>query len=457
MGKLIAFISGKRIRALFLSDKEPLSLISRYFLILVGVIYGLLFAFMISKNAGHVSADRLLRLATFSVLIFLSFVLIIKNYVPNFRPVNLVISPFYPVSALERAIIHSVTDLFVPTIISLVLFLAIFLPFSGIFSVADTVFIVFWLLTLIYSERSFRLIIDHRILHKGVHFVLIIAEAAGLVLSLWLIWNDNLPGSGLMISEISFFLIVTLGQSVMLEGHIVENAASSKTTRSVKGDRSWFLRLCISLFIRNSKSRTVFFVDIGVKILFAFILYSDTHSGSRPDEFLYFYRFLILAPAMLFSQIFNNTFGYFPTTWLNTQLFSTKPANSRLFYLLLILAPVLADFIFSVVLCWFLGWFTLPMILYYFAVLFVCMPLGYFVSSRHPKLVNKAVPIGRIGGNTNSVYSFGMLLIYIVMALPVYFHLTWIYLITTLGAWIVWRKLPDLETRYRDKVYANVF
>ncbi|HKI44293.1 MAG TPA: hypothetical protein VKA08_03060 [Balneolales bacterium] len=163
MGKLIAFIAGKRIRTLFFSDKEPLSLISRYFLVLIGVIYGLLFAFMISKNAGHVSGDRLLRLSTFSVLIFLSFVLTIKNYIPNFRPVTLVISPFYPVSPLKRAIIHSLTDLFVPTTISLTLFLAIFLPFSGIFSIFDTVFIVFWLLTLIYSERSFRLIIESAI------------------------------------------------------------------------------------------------------------------------------------------------------------------------------------------------------------------------------------------------------------------------------------------------------
>ena len=350
-----------RMKRLFLGFKNPWKIVLHLIFLLTAWGYGRLFAELTNKaNYGELDSVSPEILINF-VLLFITGITIIRMLIPTYKPQKQILPKFYPLSKWQRYCLSVVSDFQTSYFFYITLFIATnywYLEYSNFTFLFSGVSI---LLSAHLVRRMFHYFIDYKL--KVISYVYYAITA--LILSLLILNFDfflhYLNYASLLITILLFFV----GYS--LECQVVENKNIELSTSSGKGN------YLFKLIVNSSKARLPLIVGISAKL---FILVIDLVilkiKGKHIFEGQLVY-WLFASPLIVFTYIFNNTWGFWKNIWLNYELRSGKYSDMIKFNLRLLFIPLIIDVLI-----------TLPIILfswqnYQFILLFYFTSLVFLI------------------------------------------------------------------------------
>ena len=360
---MIGYLLWIRLKGFFTELRNPWKIVLHLVLLLTVYAYGRLFANIINR-VGHGDID------TFSTekMIHVVWILIagftmVRMILPTYTPIRQIFPNYLPVSKFQRYLLSVVSEMTSGYFI----YVALFVSFGCWYLDYSKYWFLYSSLTVLISSILFKRIIQYFIDFKLKVFSLVVLGITMLFISL-LVFTVNflLPSFGYLygLVPIVLFLIGYILDCLKMENKKIE-------FQPITGNANVYLKLLIN----NRQARLLLLIGILFKSLLLFADYGMFKSkGNHLFDGLIVY-WLFASPLLLFTYVFNNTWGFWTSVWMNVELRSGKAKHLINFTLRLLLIPLILD-----------AMITLPILLFtwedhQFILLFYTVSIVFLVSS----------------------------------------------------------------------------
>lgn len=389
--------------------KNPLKLLLFLILALVIGLYSWLFStFCNLVLLGEVDALTIEQLMNYFLAV-LGFVTLARMIVPTYKRLMPLLPQIYPITHWQQYIFALASDYFRPFFLYSILFIV---GSSAFLNEYNTTFLVSGILVLFTTQlirRMIQTVVEFR-LKKPAYLILI--PLAGLLALFFLNLNaSNLVG---WMGILYVFLLVISGY--YFEINHIERKQNKATKKSKEG---W---VYLKLIVRNPKARVPLLVGFFLKMIIMggdFYLFTTKGEHILNGEFLYW---IFVSPLVIFTYIFNNTWGFWKAIWLNTELRSGSAKELMRQNLRLLTIPLLVDFVITVPIL-LLSWDNPGFIvIFYLTSTMLLIPLSFIWSTLTPRQINSTF---QMKGSTSPISLFitgGVVMLLTLMLISDWFY-----------------------------------
>ena len=436
---MIRFLIIGKIKGLLLGLKKPLSILLTLVYVLTAWLYGWLLASLINESSkeeiGNISPEKIINYS----LCFIIGLVLLRMILPRYTPQKQLLPKFYPVTRFQNYLISVLFDFLNPLFFSIAFFIILCCWYLHEFKL---LFLLLGFSALVSAQLLRRLIqygIDFRIKNKG-YLLLIVSLLLIYFLSYYYAYlNQQLKALSLFI-PIYLFCIGYLMELTVIESRINEISGGSGKSN-----------LYLKLIINNPKARLLLLVGVLFKFILLtvdYIMFKKNGKHIGDGQLIYW---MIASPLILFTYVFNNTWGYWQSVWLNYELRLGGHKEITQFVLKLLAIPLIIDLIITVPLL-LLSWDNyIFIILFYFLSALFLVSFCSIWSIIFPKKIKS---IFQMGGTSSvvgsSVSIIGVLLLSLLILNYWFYVLIPIYLIASV---VAYKYSPDL---YKERKYSLV-
>lgn len=441
---LIFYFTAIKVKKLFNPRQNTLEFLALLFFVFMGLSYGWGFAGLLDgrffETPDHFSASF-----KNGFLMLIGIFTLGRGYFPVHTPLQSCFRPFHPLGPLTRFLLHYLNDLLATYFLAFGAFIFSVVVFSASLDFGTGLQFVFALVGSHCLRRIIQTATEHKlIIGKKARIWLILSLSAIAVALTVQIFTG---GVYYLISEFVFAILIFVG-------YVVEEETYREEAQSHQSEKS-ALSFSFDMVWRNNTAR----FSILIAFLFkAFLLLIDTITYNKSGRHLFgniFIVWLFASPAILFTYVFNNTWGYWRNFWLllEKSLGGGLAVIKMAFRLLWI--PLLADFLISLVYFCFSDHLLGPGLAMYLCSAFVLGSFCFFWSTQFPSFIQNPVSLKT---NTSTLSSIATVLI--VSSLLLLFVSPWFYLLLPLylllGCLVLLGIMNDYPA-YREKMFLNLF
>lgn len=358
---MIAYYIIMRMKRFFLGFKSPWKIVLHLIFLFTAWGYGRLFAELTNKASygelDSVSPEILINFA----FLFIASITIIRMLMPTYKPQRQVLPKYYPLSKWQRYCLSVVSDFQTSYFFYISLFVVNsfwhleFSKFTFLFSGFSI------LLSAHLVRRMFHYFIDNKLKAFSYVYIAIIA----LILSVTILNIDfflhYIKSASILVPILLFFV------GYLLECQVIENKNIELSTSSSKGN--YFFKLLVN----SNKARLPLIVGVIFKL---FILIIDLVMFKSKGKHIFdgqLVYWMFASPLIVFTYIFNNTWGFWKNIWLNYELRSGKYSDMIKFNLRLLFIPLTIDVLVTFPILMF-SWHN-----YQFVILFYFVSLTFLI------------------------------------------------------------------------------
>jgi hypothetical protein len=434
---MIRFLIVRRIKGLLLGLKKPLSIILTLAFVLTAWLYGWLLASLINESSkgeiGNISPEKIIN---YSLCLIMGLVLL-RMILPRYTPQKQLLPKFYPITTFQNYLISVISDFLNPLFFSIAFFIIICSWYLHEFKL---LFLLLGFSALASAQLLRRLIqygIDFRIKNKG-YLLLIISLLLIYFLSYYYAYlNQHLKALSLFI-PIYLFCIGYLMELTIIESRINEISGGSGKSN-----------LYLKLITNNPKARLTLLVGVLIKFFLLtvdFIWYKKNGTHIFDGQLVYW---MFASPLILFTYVFNNVWGYWPSVWLIYEIRIGGNREIIHFVIKLLTIPLIIDLLITIPLL-LLTWdnYIFIIIIYLLSSLF----LVSFCSIWSIIFPKKIISTFQMSGTSSFVGSLVSMIA--VISLSVLKLNYWFYVLIPIyltASFIAYKYSPDL---YKERKYS---
>lgn len=452
---MIKFILKLRLKHIFLDSANGIALGLRYLMLLLSIVYGVIFGFLINQfDKKNPLTELVVTKIELGLLLFALSFFLIKNYFPQYKGSTKFISTVYPVSALNRALAHFVNDITSSLFLGLGLFYALFVAIAKPITFSSSPALFLALLSWIIVERNLRRLLDFNVKNLILHSSLVVSFFAGLIALLML----HFKGTGFNSIEISLIYLIILSaaffHTLYLDAHIIDSRNSFQSENPISESAS-ILKLLVQFTWKQNKTRVAFMVGFGTKVFLGlvFVLMAKSQNAGM----ILFYKFLIFSPLVIVSHVLANLFGFYRDFWLATNLYGSSIKSTQIVLIQFMGLVLVFDFVLSLAIILSvdeLSWYLL-------ANYILSIPLGIFIalyaSYAKPFFVEKGISFS---GTPNTSPITGIIVSILAIGLGFLTHyklILWVIPFVILLSYWIYQKWPSMAEKFSPKIYDKLF
>ncbi len=428
---IILYFSWIKLKSIFDPKIGIWKMIGFIALLIASGLYSLAIGYGLNHLGNEISHTDIMVIKK-SIFVGMFIMPLFTFYFPVYRTLVTWFHPFHPAKALVRYTTNLMSDLISKNYL---FFLTLSLPLliaSGYFDIIFIIKILISLTSAFVFRRIFQSFIQFKFELSGMNLLKLIMSLIILViiaLSLFWLKFDSIQG---------YFAAFTL---LLISGFIIEEKVSKNIRHKDEKVRTGIVYQW-SLLWRNKKVKTALIMAMLFKGFFMFMLFVSQDSPSIQEKDSIFSNPVMIAmffsPLVLFTYVFNNTWGYYSNLWL--LICNSTSSGISLFkqQMQLMVIPVLIDATSSLIVFFFIGEHIMDNIIMYFGSLTILTFTSYFWSIRFAKRVNSTVmmrsnsnmlaafaSISLIGGLYSlRISNWFYMLIPIYLLLGIYLHLS---------------------------------
>jgi len=433
---MIGYYIIMRMKRFFLGFKSPWKIVLHLIFLFTAWAYGRLFAELTNKASNgvldSVSPEFLINFA----LLFIAGITIIRMIVPTYKPQKQVLPTYYPISKWQRYCLSVVSDFQTSYFFYIALFVVI--SFWNLeYSKLTFLFTGFSILLSAHLvRRMFHYYIDFKLnAFSYVYFAITTLIFTVVVLNIDFFLH-YLQYVSILVPILLFFV------GYFLECQVIENKNVELTTSSSKGN------YLFKLLVNSNKARLPLIVGLLVKL---FILVIDLVMFKSKGKHIFdgqLVYWMFASPLIVFTYIFNNTWGFWKNIWLNYELRSGKYSDMINFNLRLLFIPLTIDVLITLPILLF-SWHNYQFILlFYFTSLVFLICTSFVWSLLFPMAIKSTF---QMKGSSSFVSSFvTMIAVILLSVIKIY---NWFYIlipIYLIASFVAYKLAIDL---YKDKKY----
>lgn len=356
--------------------KKPLELIGFIFGVIFITAYGLGAGFLLIYGGKGELSDFPVEWLSNIIISIAVFATVMRMFKPNYVPMRQILMKYQPISALQRYLYSLATDFQNVYFFFWFVFLIGVIIISG----SEGILLFITVISALFSghllRRTAQYFIDYRQKRTSVIYLVFVLAA---VIGVSFVAGSNwfLPGL-FLIGAVLFFFGFYLEQN---------NIEKKKVVKKEK-NRSWALKMILN----NKNVRTPLLVGLILKLL---LLIADIVLYKTNKEHLFdgkgFY-WVFISSATIFTYIFNNTWGFWRSAWLNYELRSGSTKGMFLFFWKTIQYPILLDMVVTFGLVFFIQSDYIFVLLFYFTTLISLTATAFLWSILFPKRISHVTP-----------------------------------------------------------------
>jgi hypothetical protein len=441
---LVFYFTVLKIKKLLNPRESTLEFLALLFFVFMGFSYGYGFAGVLDGRFFE-TPDNLPTSFKNGFTLLIGIFTLGRGYFPVHTPLQSCFRPFHPVGPLPRFALHYLNDLLSTYFLAFTAFIFSVITFSASLDFGTGFQFLFALVGSHCLRRIIQTVTENKLI-IGIRARMWLIFSLS-VMAVALAFQIDTGGGNALISGLVLALLFFVG-FVVEEGTYREEAQSHQsehTGLSFSFDMVW----------RNRTARFSLLIAFIFKAIFLLI---DTFTYQKSGNHLFgsiFVVWLFASPAILFTYVFNNTWGYWRNFWLllEKSLGGGLAVIQMAFRLLWI--PLLADFLISLIYFSFSDQLLVPGLAMYLGSAFILGSFCFFWSSQFPSFIQNPVSLKT---NTSTVSSIVTVLI--VSSLLLFFVSPWFYLLLPLylllGSLVLWGIMKDYPA-YRENMFLKLY
>jgi hypothetical protein len=394
---MVTYLFKIKLKSIFTGSNISIPNIWRVFFLLVAASYGFGFSELkVRLTASSINMDsNLLPITDF----FIWLVILFNNFFPVYKPLTY---PFdiYPISTGKKFLAHITLEFINPLYIYFTSFYLSAYLFKGI-TLVELAISLLLLLTSIFAQQVLRLFIQES--RKIFWLLILLTNAAIWIVTFYYYYTEYLIvllALASLFSSLSgiymrYALPLFLG-NFSAKKHIHDSVQRTNQT---------------TLLLRRKTIYVSLLVCYMAKLLLSVAGYGKPVTQG---QYISFAVAIALSPALLFTYIFNNYFGYARELWL--YLYKDAGRHSMLLFIKSLYLPLLPDLLLTISVSYFYQLpFTLAFTHYLFClVLYLCS--GLAASFYFPIKITGIVSFKTLKNNTNipvAIFNFIVAALYL--------------------------------------------
>ncbi|WP_347160152.1 hypothetical protein [Pontibacter chitinilyticus] len=447
---LILYSCRARLNNYFRHNKVQRALLLASGILLSGVYSGM-FSFLLAKaHTGdfNETVESILRYINLLLLV----VVVMRGFFPAYTPRTEFISRLYPVPPVQRFWVELVVELASPFYLMLLNFLLLLFMLSADFSFLDLLQSIMVLLTAHVTRRSLQLLVERKIRWSHSTFRASAVMAAAFVAL-------QLRAPMFEAAHTPFLLVVHLAAFgfFLASNFFLEQAALEPKRREVNDSQHAKRSLSWRLFKNHKLAKQMIIFGLGFKVV---ILAIDVVSYTLKGRHLYDQNmsvWLFMGPAILYTYVFNNAWGFYRNLWLTLERANSSYLAFVKGSLLPLRVPLLIDAALTAVyVALFNQQMALFIVLFYGATVLVLTPLSIVASFSSPKAVVSGV--FSFSAKTSYLYSILSVLIVGMLCLPLLHPLLYLLYPLLIGsAFFTMIAVLKEYPKYKYKLFETLY
>jgi hypothetical protein len=398
--------------------------------------YGFLLGELSNKTATGeidlISTERISNLVFLAILILT----IVRMLFPSYSSMKQIFPEYYPLSKLQIYLASIVDDLLKPYF----LYLSIFILIGSYCLENSALDFLYNGLLVLFGAQLLRRCIQYQLDYR--------LKVLGTLLFVFLV--GGILYLGFLKSNFYYFssleLLIVTG-ALLLIGFIQESAIIEKRNNEISSNSN-NSNVVIKLLFNNKKARVPLIVGFLFKL---FVLLFDLFLFKTKGEHLFegqLVFWLLASPIIIFTYVFNNTWGFWKSIWLNMELRigDYKPMIKQHFRLMLV--PLLVDLVVTIPIL-LISWKDSKLILlFYFTTACYLIMLSFLWSLITPRKINTTFQMKGSSSPLSVIAAMGGVLLLTTIKINHWFYFL-IPLYLVIGVIAYW-----LSTYiYKDKKY----
>lgn len=441
---ILVYLLILRLKRIFDIKAHPVKTISILLAFIFAVFYGVLFSSIynsIDTKKIYLSKHEL----ELYLILTLMIITLIRGFFPSYQSIKIFIPQNFPVAKVKKFFYNLLNEFICPYYLGLILFTG---TFSFLMKGDRFIFIIntlLWITIIHLFKRILQLFIEFRT-RKSI--ILIIPFVTGVFILLsFLYFRIDLINYNLIAS---IFLLTLLISNIIIENSIVDS--KQKTMKETV--RKQLTNPVIKIIVGNSKLRTILISSLLVKFL---LVLTNANMLLKSNDLPGFYLYLVnlfLSPAILFTYILNNTFGYLRSMWLTMN----KAGVSLIYYskniFKIYLVMILPDAIITFLLEYFFNLLSIEYILIYVTSGFVLLIIGIVNSFYFPKKIESLFSFrNNTSLRANLISIITVTLIIFITNISIIFSL----FVSISGSIVIYNFFRNRILRNRYKIFSAVY
>lgn len=392
----------------------------------------LFYSYMASLVFKLADPDIVARLVASSLFILT----VARKFFPSLSPFHQLAPQQYPVTSGKRYALNLLADgFYTVNFLAIVVFFVIFFQNSPNLGPAKQWGIVLVMLTAYPVRRSLQAALFRKAL-------------PGKALAIWGLWGLSVLACGFWLYHFETvppacyvgFLALPLAS-----GYLIEERWTSSHTET-HGYYTLFDNPYFQLLFSNTKFLIHFLLGTGIKVAALAFFTNQLYKANATNFSMHI--ILFASPLLLFTYIFNNSFGFFHSLWYAQE--KCFPTGKKVFASLLQLykLPLMIDFGISLVFAvWYPG-LAPGIALVYLGLLPILLVLSFYWSVLLPQQVHSNV-FANFRGSTSFIATLVSLALFFPFALLT--ERWWLGTIGLLYGAIAWVLYAEMDTSYEEK------
>lgn len=370
--------------------------------------------------------------------VFLALFTFTRGFFPSYKPVRSYFKRFHPINGWLKFILNYLSDFISLYFLTMGSFIISIIYFSP--TIAE-VYIYLLIVSLIGSHlarRSFQTVIENRISFSKSNVITLLIAITIFLISVVSFLIYQIPTALFITGVVLSFIIIA---------YTLEEKCDKEEGDFLNSKKTGVRNVSIDLLIKNKYVRTPlifgYFFKIVILILDLFIYSkSQTHFGNN-----LIIIFLFASPLILFTYIFNNSWGYFKNYWFVIDQGLSNGKSIFKMYLYILWLPLSFDLVISI------SYFILTpsnillegLIMYFISLIILTLG-GFFWSMFNPSRVEQGLSFKVNSSILGSITSIAIVSSFMLLFISSWFYLIIpIYLIISVGSYL-W-----LTSKYRKK------
>lgn len=373
---------------------------------------------------------------------------VLMEFFPTYTQRSRLIPCVFPIRFVERWSINLVYDTITATTIGMIMGFCLIDALSRIYNpIHLTNALLLFANTVICTQLAKAFIESTH--HK--RFILVTLWTA-LVSVIILLVIYQLPDALLLAGGLSLSLLSLVALLAYTDRAVIEATNSYVSTNNI----SLLKRLSpvYIAFLNNSKSRNAFGLGMILKMGFLLLPGNPFMSASPIGNAL---LMLYVSPAILFTYVANNTWGFFPALWINSTL--AKRSDSYRVYCQLIGLPIVLDLISTTIVVFYTDKANVHLLLFY-VLSTLALGVNGFIFSRYKAFyVHNSLNFGQMKNNVNgwSILTTAIVIGLTMLAIKTLIATILFALGLVAGAWYLSRQFLASKTNDTHKLYEQLF
>ncbi|MEX2632664.1 MAG: hypothetical protein WD267_01420, partial [Balneolales bacterium] len=410
---MIVYYLLTKLKVVFSPRNNIWGVLALALLIPVAILYGIGVANLMDESFFELT-ESMIRTFEMGLPGFIAVITFLRGYFPSYKPIRSHFKSFHPISPLVRFMLNILGDFISVFFITIGSFIGALYFFSTTIGLEYTVYLILALTGAHILRRCFQTIFEYKFNINRRTFSLLFICTALILLFMGLLF---------IFEDFTFWISIGGFISILLTDLALEELCPKERT-VLKSTGNASRNLSIDLLLRNKIVRTTLLVAMIFKVVMLsldLIIYLKTGVHFANNIFIFF---LFISPLIIFTYLFNNSWGYFRNYWLFSDRAHSTGQDMFNMYLKILWLPLSTDFTISMT---FLilspADLLLPGISMYMVSLFVLTVGGFFWSIQVPVRIEKIFAFKANTSTLGSIFSIGVVSSFLALFISDWFYL----------------------------------